>query len=251
MSPFPPVLTHQRPLCAGAFAGCPATCDCLNITGSPNIDIVCERVGYTTPPLSVLQPNAVSLSLSHNNITQLPADMLATSVQPTLLRLYFVNNRISDVSYRAFRWFPNLELLLLSFNLVATIPPGTFEFTPNLVILSLSYNSLTMVPQFPVLPKLSSLYMEQLPLTSVFYSSFSGIAPTLNALYMKRSLRSLFFLSAGSFLTGFTELQTVDLSENSLTSLPDDFFSSCVGTIANVNLTVGHGWFCSFFSFVI
>ncbi|XP_022899811.1 toll-like receptor 6 [Onthophagus taurus] len=178
--------------------------------------------------ISVLAPGLFSnleqllaLDLSRNHLTSawINGDTFSGLIRLVLLNLS--NNRITKLDPTFFRDLYTLQILHLDHNQLETIPADTFAPMNNLHTLLLSYNRITYLDAY----SLNGLYV--LSLLALDSNMLKGIHPEAF-----RNCSSLQDLNLNGNLLGAVPLalkdmrlmRTVDLGENSLTSLEEPGF---------------------------
>ena len=214
---------------------CPADCVCAALTLG-RIDVSCTNLGWTALPPAFVTPIMASLRFSNNSLTELPADMLANA--PTIVKgLNFEANFITVVHPNAFRFFPILEVLMLADNRIGNYDVALSQFIPQLDTLSLSYNHLTVVPVFPRLGSFRKLYLDGNLIRPLTRAVFAGLTRRLSFLSLRQTGFGLAAVSP-DLLRDCASLAFLDLSQNNLTALPDDFFDGTAPSLAILLLQV-------------
>eukprot|EP00793_Prasinoderma_coloniale_P001881 PRCOL_00007244-RA len=171
-----------------------------------------------------------TLLLSHNTIGALPQGVFADL--PSLTKLDLSGNVITALPAIAFKndtspkaRNTSISTLLLSANIIETLPLGAFEYMPDLETLDLSGNVLRDLPAEPFasVSALATLSLSNNTIDALPEGIFDA-TPMLSELDV--SANSLSELPSDVF-NGTRALKTLDLSGNALRSLPPNF---CNGT---------------------
>lgn len=128
-------------------------------------ELIIANKGISTLPTSLISfPNLEELDSSNNQIFQIPiilsrlpklstlklsSNLISLVSLPkleNLKQLFLNNNRIKNISEKAFSSLEQLEILDLSNNLINKIAPNTFSSLKNLNSLQLNDNLLTELP---------------------------------------------------------------------------------------------------------
>lgn len=140
-------------------------------------------------------PQLQSILASHNNLTEIPAELFPDS----LVHLDFSANRINRIDPLAFRNLSNLEDLNLSWNNLTTIEPPTFASAVKLKVFDLSHNQIAVLKT----------------------ETFAGFVE-LKVLNLSNNLIEHLNVSTFNVLT---HLEHLDLSNMKLSELESDIFS--------------------------
>ncbi|XP_069722205.1 amphoterin-induced protein 3 [Phaenicophaeus curvirostris] len=170
-----------------AARGCPPACICTSDLLS------CSRRALRAVPLA-LPPGATSLDLSHNALAQLRDRWLAAL--PRLEALHAGHNHIQELSPHAFHNASRLRYLDLSSNHLRAVETHYFDALLSLEELLLYNNRIKRVDEnaFARLSGLRKVYLSWNNLTTFPFRSVQGL--------------------------GNYSLRTLDLSSNSLSSIP-------------------------------
>ncbi|NXS77822.1 AMGO3 protein, partial [Erpornis zantholeuca] len=179
---------------------CPAACICTSDLLS------CSRQKLLRVP-QVLPPTTTTLDLSHNALTQLHDRWLAAL--PHLEALHISHNQIRNLSPRAFHNASSLRHLDMSSNYLHTVETHYFEALVSLEELLLYNNRITRVDEnaFAKLSGLRKVYLSWNNLTTFPFHSVQGL--------------------------GIYNLRTLDLSSNSLHSIPVEVLAALPENIGN------------------
>ncbi|CAH1127122.1 unnamed protein product [Ceutorhynchus assimilis] len=159
------------------------------------------------------------LDVSHNLLSKVPLSSLATPAAQTLCELDLSWNLISSLSHGGLLdRFKKLNYLDLSYNRIAQIDSGTFKGLPKLIHLDLSHNSQLSLEQnggsFQGIEySLLHLKMDNVSLRNV------PILPTPNLVTLSLAYNSLPNMPP-ELATNLTNLQRLNLDDNSLTLIP-------------------------------
>ncbi|XP_034466584.1 toll-like receptor 21 [Hippoglossus hippoglossus] len=143
--------------------------------------------------ISDLPPSVTNLTISLNLVRDIPINSFVSLQNLQNLRLD--HNHLSNISQLAFNTLDQLHSLNLSFNNISQLHPLVFQGLYNLTFLSLTNNTLKQLPE--------GIFSSNLNLTTLIMGqnllmNFSGIVASVSNL---------------------TNLKTLDLCFNSLTSL--------------------------------
>ncbi|CDH14756.1 related to Adenylate cyclase [Zygosaccharomyces bailii ISA1307] len=151
--------------------------------------------------------NLLQINLSYNKIHTLPA---STNKLFKLAKMNLSHNKLTSIADLS--EMKNLRTLNLQHNRVARIKTGA----RNLQNLSLADNRISNFDD--ILPKLKTLELQENPITSLSYKGFFPMNMT-NLSLSKAKLSNL----PGELFFELSCLEKLDLSENNLTKLPDEF----------------------------
>uniref|UniRef100_A0A8B9TUT7 Adhesion molecule with Ig like domain 3 n=1 Tax=Anas platyrhynchos TaxID=8839 RepID=A0A8B9TUT7_ANAPL len=179
---------------------CPAACICTSDLLS------CSRQTLQRVP-GPLPPTATTLDLSHNALTQLHDRWLAAL--PHLEALHMSHNQIRELSPRAFHNASYLRHLDMSSNRLHAVETHYFEALVSLEELLLYNNRIARVAEnaFAKLSGLRKVYLSWNNLTTFPFRSVQGL--------------------------GNYSLRTLDLSSNSLSSIPVEELAALPENIGN------------------
>ncbi|NXL87104.1 AMGO3 protein, partial [Alectura lathami] len=180
--------------------GCPSACICTSDLLS------CSRQTLQRVPRA-LPPTATTLDLSHNALTRLHDHWLAAL--PHLEALHIGHNQIRELSPRAFHNASHLRHLDMSSNHLRAVETHYFEALVSLEELLLYNNCIARVDEnaFAKLSGLRKVYLSWNNLTTFPFRSVQGL--------------------------GNYSLRTLDLSSNSLSSLPLEELAALPENIRN------------------
>lgn len=161
-------------------------------------------------------------------------DLRSTSLQrldkydfvdtPYLKKLIAINNSLTSIEAKLFRFAPAIESLFLSHNQIAVVDPQAFNTTHDITFLDLSNNKLPKVSKslLDTLPKLESLYLSRNSITEIEPSAFSALS-RLDALDLDGN--KLETLASNTF-AGLWFAFRLDLSSNSIKRIEGGAFSA-------------------------
>ncbi|XP_023557501.1 leucine-rich repeats and immunoglobulin-like domains protein 2 isoform X3 [Octodon degus] len=243
-------------LLPGARAGpCPAPCSC----SGPQLDCSRRRL----PALSwralsgPLPPDTVSLDLSHNRLSNWNISLESQTLQevkmnynelteipyfgePTsnITLLSLVHNLIPEINAEAFQFYPALESLDLSSNIISEIKTSSFprmqlkylnlsnnrittleagcfdNLSSSLLVVKLNRNRISMIPpKIFKLPHLQFLELKRNRIKIVEGLTFQGL-DSLRSLKMQRN--GISKLKDGAFF-GLNNMEELELEHNNLT----------------------------------
>ncbi|KAB0797008.1 hypothetical protein PPYR_11069 [Photinus pyralis] len=175
--------------------------------------------------------NLTILNLSYNNFSKIASEAFVGL--PKLSELDLSHNSIQNLSLQAFKGLTELRVLKLGHNKLQVIDGRVFGHFRSLNVLSMEYNQITNVSQagFDSLKTLWNLDLTGNKLTRLG-NIFHKIS-TLEELHLSNT--SLVSLDSGSF-QGLTRLQKLDLSQNSLRSIPGGVFQN-LDSLEELNLS--------------
>ncbi|NWR84251.1 AMGO3 protein, partial [Furnarius figulus] len=179
---------------------CPSACICTSDLLS------CSRQTLQRVP-QVLPPTTTTLDLSHNALTRLHDRWLAAL--PHLEALHISHNQIRDLSPQAFHNASYLRHLDMSSNHLHAVETHYFEALVSLEELLLYNNRITRVDEnaFTKLSGLRKVYLSWNNLTTFPFHTVQGL--------------------------GIYNLRTLDLSSNSLSSIPVEVLAALPENIGN------------------
>ncbi|XP_023975530.1 leucine-rich repeats and immunoglobulin-like domains protein 2 isoform X4 [Physeter macrocephalus] len=245
-------------LLPAARAGlCPAPCSCR----IPLLD--CSRRKLPAPSwralLSSLPPDAVSLDLSHNRLSNWNISLESQTLQevkmnynelteipyfgePTtnITLLSLVHNIIPEINAEAFQFYPALESLDLSSNIISEVKTSSFprmqlkylnlsnnritileagcfdNLSSSLLVVKLNRNRISMIPpKIFKLPHLQFLELKRNRIKVVEGLTFQGL-DSLRSLKMQRN--GISKLKDGAFF-GLDNMEELELEHNNLTEV--------------------------------
>ena len=158
------------------------------------------------------------LYLEYNQIRSVQTKMLNVKLD----HLKLSNNMLASLSVGVFDSLVDLKYLGLEHNLLASLHAGTFDFTIYLLSMNLGYNRLQSLPAglFDALGGLERLYLNNNQLTLLPVDVFRH-----NNFLLELSLHSNSLLNLPQV---FSPLPALRLSNNRLSTLPEDAFYSMI-----------------------
>ncbi|XP_046581461.1 leucine-rich repeat-containing protein 24-like [Haliotis rubra] len=199
---FPWFLVSASALCP---APPPCTCD--------DAVIRCDRKNLTKIPSFASSPKLYrELTLSYNNITDVPADAFS-KVNAITIEIQH-NPSLTYVHQFAFRGLLHLHELRLDYNNIDAMAPGAFSDLQSLTMLSLSHNQMSTLRNgtFVNLPKLDLLFLRDNNLTQIETQTFVNSSNIGFIDLGFNSLKSLNF----SVVCHLGRLTALNLQENKL-----------------------------------
>ena len=149
--------------------------------------------------------NVIDLNLQDNSLQNIPVGFLPTLTSLKNLRLSSSN---ADVDEK---------------NELTTLPTDFRQLAPHLELLDLGFNNFVTNPILPYIQDLNALQILELQGNTITQVGDLG---QLGNTLLSLSLKNTNISSLGTILNNLTKLQTLILSENSLTTLPATFFDN-------------------------
>ncbi|XP_074498347.1 immunoglobulin superfamily member 10 [Sebastes fasciatus] len=195
---------------------CPKSCVCHVPT-----EVHCT-FRYLTAVPDHIQPAVERINLGYNSITALRENDLLGLENIELLMLH--SNAIHSIDDRAFQDLKSLQVLKMSFNKVKEIKKETFKGLDSLLRLHMDHNHIDFISPdaFYGLTKLQLVHLEGNRLQQLHPDTFITLRHS-----------QVFKVSS---------VRNIHLSENLLTTLPEDIFSGC-SQLENLFLH-GNPWTC-------
>eukprot|EP00117_Sycon_ciliatum_P020763 scpid2291/ scgid18403/ Thrombospondin-3 len=202
---------------------CPSPlCDCRNL-GDGEVDIFCQYLNMTGWPKTFL-PRTRSLHFDGNHLASLK--IAGSERYPSIQNVHVSYNRIVALADTDLLALANLRYLDIRFNGLTTIDDTTFRYTPLLTTLLLSNNAILRVTRatFFGLSQLTNLDLSQqsVPL-DVEQHSFAGPIRLRNLSLADCGLTEI---PTTDFRTNLPQLRVLELSNNSISIIPDNVFFS-------------------------
>nr|XP_057935061.1 immunoglobulin superfamily member 10 isoform X2 [Doryrhamphus excisus] len=169
-------------------------------------------------------------------------------IQPTVERINLGYNSITVLRENALSALEKLQLLMLHSNLIHTIEDRTFQDLKSLQVLKMSYNKVKELNKqtFKGLESLQRLYMDHNHIEFIspeaFYSLTGLQLVNLEGNHLQQLHPDTFITLRHSQVFKVSSIRTIYLSDNLLTSLPEEIFSGC-SQLENVFLH-GNPWSC-------
>ncbi|XP_029302563.1 LOW QUALITY PROTEIN: immunoglobulin superfamily member 10 [Cottoperca gobio] len=195
---------------------CPKSCACHVPT-----EVHCT-FRYLTAIPDHIQPAVERINLGYNSITVLRENDLSGLENLELLMLH--SNTIHSIDDRAFQDLKSLQVLKMSFNKVKELKKETFKGLDSLLRLHIDHNNIEFInPEaFYGLTKLQLVHLEGNHLQQLHPDTFITLRHS-----------QVFKVSS---------VRNIHLSDNLLTTLPEDIFSGC-SQLENLFLH-GNPWTC-------
>ncbi|KAK9520966.1 hypothetical protein VZT92_020819 [Zoarces viviparus] len=195
---------------------CPKSCVCNVPT-----EVHCT-FRYLTAVPDHIQPAVERINLGYNSISVLRENDLSGLENLELLMLH--SNTIHSIYNRAFQDLKSLQVLKMSFNKVKEIKKETFKGLDNLLRIHMDHNNIEFIsPEaFYGLNKLQLVHLEGNHLQQLHPDTFITLRHS-----------QVFKVSS---------VRTIHLSENLLTTLPEEIFLGC-SQLENLFLH-GNPWTC-------
>ncbi|CAH1642848.1 unnamed protein product [Spodoptera littoralis] len=165
-------------------------------------------------------PGLEYLELSDPEITEIPSGIFAGLHK--LKMLNFWGNSLSDVEVDSLLGLDSLENLSFTTSRLANISPGAFKHVPNLKSLYIMKNRIEEIAP-GLLTNLTQLENITIQLNDIklhLHSNSITNLPGLKNLIIKDCFAEL----PKDLITGCEALITLDLSQNRITGIPDNFF---------------------------
>ncbi|VDN04555.1 unnamed protein product [Thelazia callipaeda] len=172
----------------------------------------------TTVPVLGYLSKLISLNLNHNQLTELPDNVLKGAENLRHLRLE--GNKICSLSSNAMLEIKNmLELLDLSDNCIENIPAQNLRNCMQLTYLDLSHNAVNKIANFELmnLPLLKELRLNNNQISYISPMAFMNV-PLLEHLYIQNNRISS--IETERLFQVFKNLEVLDLSSNMFTKIP-------------------------------
>ncbi|VVC25744.1 Immunoglobulin subtype,Immunoglobulin-like domain,Immunoglobulin-like fold,Immunoglobulin subtype [Cinara cedri] len=194
----------------GAWAYCPAACECKWRGGKESA--ICSEANLTAVPRQ-LDSGTQLLDLNGNTLYRLGKDAFADAGLLNLQKLYMSRCKIKSLDQYVFRKLSNLVELDLSHNNIPTVPSVAFESVPELRELRLDGNPIMKVPNraFEHVRRLVRLDVSNCKVALLETTAFSGLEKSLEWLrFDNNQLREVKSIT----ITSLTGLHGVQLNNN-------------------------------------
>ncbi|KAI1884701.1 hypothetical protein AGOR_G00229130 [Albula goreensis] len=215
------------PELAGAASSCPALCSCSNQASR----VICTRRNLEEVPEQI-SVNTRYLNLQENSIQVIKSDTFKQLRHLEILQLS--KNHIRQIEVGAFNGLQNLNTLELFDNRLTLVPSQAFEYLSKLRELWLRNNPIETLPgyAFHRVPSLRRLDLGELK--KLDYISDAAFVGLINLRYLNLGMCGLKDIPNLTALVSVIErnafddlkaLEELNLSHNSLHSLPHDLFT--------------------------
>lgn len=204
------VLVLSTSALCGAWADCPAACECKWRSGKESA--ICAGANLTAVPRH-LDYGTQLLDLTGNPLYRLGRDAFADADLLNLQKLYLSRCRLKALDRYAFRKLNNLVELDLSENSIPVVPSAMLESVPELRELRLNGNPIMKVPNgaFSHVPRLVKLDVSGCRVALLESTAFAGLERSLEWLRLDNNqLREV----KPSTVVSLTRLQGVQLNDN-------------------------------------
>lgn len=204
------VLLLSASVLCGAWADCPAQCECKWRSGKESA--ICADANMTAVPRH-LDYGTQLLDMSGNQLYRLGKDAFADADLLNLQKLYLSRCRIKTVDRHAFRKLANLVELDLSQNNIPAVPSAAFEYVAELRELRLDGNPIMKVSNgaFSHVPRLVRLDVSGCRVALLESTAFAGLENSLEWLRLDgNQLRDV----KPSTVVSLTRLHGVQLNDN-------------------------------------
>lgn len=204
------VLLLSASVLCGAWADCPARCECKWRSGKESA--ICADANMTAVPRH-LDYGTQLLDMTGNQLYRLGKDAFADADLLNLQKLYLSRCRIKALDRFAFRKLTNLVELDLSHNSIPVVPSAVLESVPELRELRLNGNPILKVPNgaFAHVPRLVRLDMSECRVALLESTAFAGLENSLEWLRLDdNQLRDV----KPSTLVSLARLHGVQLNDN-------------------------------------
>lgn len=182
-----------------------------------NLSFRRNRLKAIDAAVLVALPELTTLDLWHNELQEMPVFPIGSRLK----QLNLWSNRIAEVPSDSIKGLSLLEELNLCNNrlLNASLP---FEHVKYLEVLDLSSNVIgeVLATDLMHLTKLRVLKLEQAHLRNIEFGAFSSMRELRKLVLSQNELTKMEFTS---FLPAMTELEVLNLAENQLTELDENF----------------------------
>ncbi|KAJ8957574.1 hypothetical protein NQ318_020614 [Aromia moschata] len=164
------------------------------------------------------------INFAYNRISLLPPYVFHHNNYRGLHKIELYQNKISNVSQRAFRELRQLKIVDLSGNNITSIEPSTFKSNTKLEKLDLSNNKMNFFPYKPILnsQSLEILILADNRIEQIFEVTFSKL-PKLRNLMMDNNI--IYLIEPNSFAT-LKSLVCLSLANTGVFRLREDMFKN-------------------------
>lgn len=204
------VLVLSASALCGAWADCPAACECKWRSGKESA--ICAGANLTAVPRH-LDVSTQLLDMTGNPLYRVGRDAFADAGLLNLQKLYLSRCRLKAVDRYAFRGLSNLVELDLSDNSIPVVPSAVLESVPELRELRLNGNPIMKVPNraFEHVPRLVRLDVSGCRVALLESNAFAGLERSLEWLRLDNNqLREV----KPSTVVTLARMQGVQLHDN-------------------------------------
>lgn len=165
-----------------------------------------------------------SVNFAYNHIEFLPPYVFHHNQYKTLHRIELCQNKISNISQRAFKELRQLKMVDLSGNNITFIDPNTFKTNAKLEKLDLSYNKISFNPNRSFLQSqsLETLILSDNRIEQIYEITFYKI-PKLRNLMMDNNI--IFLIEPNSFAP-LSNLMYLSLVNTGVYRLSENMFKN-------------------------
>ncbi|KAM9812236.1 immunoglobulin superfamily member 10 isoform X1 [Syngnathus typhle] len=195
---------------------CPTSCVCSVAT-----EVFCTFRYLNAVPAHI-QPSVERINLGYNSITVLRENSLSGLEKLEILMLH--SNLIHSIEDGAFRDLRSLQTLKMSYNKVKELNKETFQGLENLQRLHMDHNFIDFISP------------------EAFYGLTNLQLVNLEGNHLQQLHPDTFVTLRHSQVFKLSSLKTIHLSDNFLSSLPEELFSGC-SRLENLFLH-GNRWAC-------
>ncbi|XP_077170527.1 uncharacterized protein LOC143825960 [Paroedura picta] len=208
---------------------------CILSPNKPGLAICTSQAIFNLSSAIAHLPNSTRwLTASHNNVKDVTSK--AFSHLPHLLELLLDNNRISSIQPNAFQGPEDLELLDLSWNLLAYVGPSMLASLRNLRQLCLDHNKIASLHPgaFVSLMALQGLHLSSNNF-SVFHEVATAVKGLANLTFLNLDSNQISAPCMGPSWIALPFLRNLSLNSNSISKL--DLSNCSLPGLQQLNLT--------------
>ncbi|XP_061918038.1 immunoglobulin superfamily member 10-like [Entelurus aequoreus] len=193
-------------------------------------------------------PSCVCSAPSEVHCTFRYLNAVPDHIKPAVERINLGYNSIVVLREKSFSGLDRLEILMLHSNLIHSIEDRTFQDLRSLQALKVSYNKVKELNKqtFKGLESLQRLHMDHNHIEFISPEAFYGLTRlqlvNLEGNRLQQLHPDTFITLRHSQVFKVSSVKTIYLSDNLLTSLPEEIFSGC-GHLENLFLH-GNSWAC-------
>ncbi|XP_064605956.1 uncharacterized protein LOC135470840 [Liolophura sinensis] len=167
--------------------------------------------------------NLTDLRLGHNEIRVIEKNVFKGLSKVNTI--FLNNNRLMEIRKDTFIHCPEISRIDLSFNIIQDVHQGSFRNLPRLYLIDLSGNRITQIVTgtFSNVSGLTTLSLNDNRVSSISERLFENMEPSLRTLELRNngwSSSSLIWFA--KVMVNLTRLNTLDLSNNPLSTIPTD-----------------------------